>query len=99
MSYYAHSLPGNPDRTKWETIEEHERAVAKLSAGFLNRINPGLTAWGNLIGQWHDIGKYSDEFQRYLASAGDSDVHGSESSGKVDHSTAGPQLACSKTSS
>jgi len=103
MTYYAHTLPGNPDRSKWETLEEHERAVANLSAGFLHRIDSGLTAWGNLIGQWHDIGKYSDEFQRYLTSAGSSDtpyldVHGSEISGKVDHSTAGAQLAKSKTS-
>ncbi|WP_145169667.1 CRISPR-associated helicase Cas3' [Rubripirellula lacrimiformis] len=98
MPHYAHSLPGNPDRSKWETLGQHEQAVAKLSAGFLNRIDPGLAAWGDLLGRWHDIGKYSEDFQCYLASNGDSDVHSSEVSGKVDHSTAGAQLACSKSS-
>ncbi|MCM2373928.1 CRISPR-associated helicase Cas3' [Aporhodopirellula aestuarii] len=91
MSRYAHSLPCNPDRDLWEPIENHEQAVAALSEGFLKRIDSGLAAWGDLLGRWHDVGKYSDEFQNYLACAGD--VHGSEVSGKVDHSTAGAQLA------
>ena len=98
MPHYAHSLPDNPDRSKWETLQQHEQSVAKLSASFLNRINVELAAWGELVGHWHDIGKYSDDFQGYLASAGGSDVHDSEISGKVDHSTAGAQLAFGKPS-
>lgn len=98
MPHYAHSLPGNPDHDLWEPLRDHEQAVACLSAGFLNRIDAGLGAWGDLLGRWHDIGKYSNEFQQYLATAGGSDVHVSEISGKVDHSTAGAQLAVTKPS-
>lgn len=53
------------------------------------------TAWerlGQVIARWHDLGKFSDEFQRYLRQSG-SDVHGGEVVGKVDHSTAGAQHA------
>nr|WP_276570294.1 CRISPR-associated endonuclease Cas3'' [Thiocystis minor] len=47
------------------------------------------------LGLWHDLGKFSEEFQRYLlrtADVGD-DAHTLESRGKVDHSTAGAQHA------
>ena len=28
MTHYAHSLPNEPDRSKWETMGEHEDLVA-----------------------------------------------------------------------
>lgn len=46
--------------------------------------------WGYLTGLWHDLGKFSQEFQDYLSRAGQ-EAHGGEMSGKVDHSTAGAQ--------
>ncbi|GAA5504952.1 hypothetical protein Rcae01_00391 [Novipirellula caenicola] len=98
MPHYAHSLPDEPNRDLWEPLGDHEQTVARLSASFLKRIDAGLAPWGDLLGRWHDIGKYSDDFQNYLASAGSSDVHHSEISGKVDHSTAGAQLAYGKSS-
>ena len=48
--------------------------------------------WGYILGLWHDLGKFSAEFQAYLLRAtGMSDEI--KSSGKVDHSTAGAQVA------
>ena len=49
---------------------------------------------GRLIGGWHDLGKYSTEFQRYLRNAASrGDGHSEEIRGKVDHATAGAQYA------
>jgi len=49
----------------------------------------------DLVGKWHDLGKFSDDFQDYLLKAGGAlaDAHQSEIRGKVDHSTAGAQHA------
>jgi CRISPR-associated endonuclease/helicase Cas3 len=51
-------------------------------------------AWGYLTGLWHDLGKFSHDFQKYLSTA--SDTHASEIRGKIDHTTAGAQLAILK---
>lgn len=59
---YAHTTPG-PIET-WEPLEQHLHAVGErasaLASGF------GAEAWGRLAGLWHDLGKYSPEFQAYL---------------------------------
>lgn len=39
--YYAHSLPGQPIE-EWETMQQHEQAVAKRCAEFLGRIDPNI---------------------------------------------------------
>lgn len=93
---YAHSLPNEPDRSKWETMEEHEELVSEYCFEFLQKLDPSIGAWGQLLGRWHDLGKYSNEFQDYLKKTGDADA-ASEGSGKrVDHSTAGAQHADKK---
>ena len=47
--------------------------------------------WATLAGIWHDLGKYSAEFQRYIAqvSGYDPEAHIEGGPGRVDHSTAG----------
>ncbi len=65
MPFYAHSLENQP-REKWETMQEHEERVASLCAEFLGRIHPDLAPWGELLGRWHDLGKYHPEFQAKL---------------------------------
>ena len=47
--------------------------------------------WGYLAGLWHDLGKFSLDWQRYLS--GKSDAHRDEVAERVDHSTAGAQYA------
>jgi CRISPR-associated endonuclease/helicase Cas3 len=94
MNYYAHSLKDQPVEN-WETMQQHEDLVAKYCHGFLEGIDPSLGAWGDLLGKWHDLGKYSNAFQNYIKAAnaiGD-DSHRSEVKGKVDHSTAAAQFA------
>ena len=51
----------------------------------------GARDWGCLAGLWHDIGKYSAEFQDMLRAAEDNDAHIETKPGRVDHSTAGAQ--------
>ena len=48
---------------------------------------------GSLAGMWHDIGKYSDEFQKKLNIQEGSDAHIETKPERVDNSTAGAQHA------
>lgn len=85
--YYAHSLDGKP-KSQWQTIEAHLKNVAESALSFAADFNAG--EWAYLAGLWHDIGKYSAEFQRRINS--EDDVHSKRSDG-TDHSTAGAQHA------
>ncbi|MDP2950117.1 MAG: CRISPR-associated helicase Cas3' [Chloroflexota bacterium] len=50
--------------------------------------------WGYLTGLWHDLGKYSRDFQRYIRATNDPEAHVEGSKpGRVDHSTAGALYA------
>jgi CRISPR-associated endonuclease/helicase Cas3 len=94
--HYAHTLPGR-DCSAWEPLEAHLRLVANGeppdfpgAAGFASAI--GAPEWGRLAGLWHDLGKYSEEFQARLRPANGVDEH-LERPGRVDHSTAGARHA------
>jgi CRISPR-associated endonuclease/helicase Cas3 len=41
--------------------EEHLRGTAELAASFAAEF--GCWEWGRLAGLWHDLGKYSKDFQ------------------------------------
>lgn len=75
----------------------HLNKVAHLTAKFSAEMFPEGSAretarqWGFLAGLWHDLGKFSTEFQRYLATA--SDPHSDEVLQKIDHTTAGAKHA------
>ena len=97
MSFYAHSLE-NQSPENWETMAQHEQAVATRCAQFLKRIHPDFEAWGDLLGRWHDLGKYSSDFQKYILDANNIldqvyDLHQDEVKGRVDHSTAAAHLS------
>ena len=62
MTFYAHSLQGESVE-HWETMQQHEELVAHYCAKFLHRIDQTLEPWGELIGKWHDLGKYHPDFQ------------------------------------
>jgi CRISPR-associated endonuclease/helicase Cas3 len=74
--YYAHST-GDPDRTTWQPLKEHLKAVADLAEQFAAKLGIGRAA--RLAGLLHDLGKYTSEFQARLGGAQE----------RVDHSTAG----------
>jgi CRISPR-associated endonuclease/helicase Cas3 len=83
----------SPDGTRIQTVEDHLRGVAELAARFVEPFCPG--AWGEIAGRWHDLGKYSPEFQAKIrAETGfDEFAEAEPSAGRVDHSTAGAVLA------
>ncbi|GAB3380511.1 CRISPR-associated endonuclease Cas3'' [Azotobacter armeniacus] len=81
--FYAHST-GSLDRSDWQRLDEHLTSVGRLaaqSAGFFS-----AEALARTAGLLHDLGKYTDEFQRRLN--GDY--------GRVDHSTWGARIACER---
>ncbi len=75
----------------------HLNKVAWWTAKFATEMFPNgkdgnaAREWGYLAGLWHDLGKFSPAWQRYLSSK--SDVHRGEIELRVDHSTAGAQHA------
>lgn len=92
MRHYAHTRKGAP-QSEWEPLEDHLATVATLASEFADGF--GADAWGYLAGLWHDVGKYSHAFQKYLAATATiaDDGHRAELAGRVDHSTAGAQHA------
>jgi CRISPR-associated endonuclease/helicase Cas3 len=90
-TYYAHTLSGRPE-SDWELLETHLANVARRAADFAGAF--GAADWGRLAGLWHDLGKASDEFQKYLRKSENPDAAEYEDApGRVDHSTAGAQHA------
>jgi CRISPR-associated endonuclease/helicase Cas3 len=85
MTPLAHSDQGSGGHD----LAQHLRCTAKGAATFASAF--GAAAWGELTGRWHDLGKFSPDFQDYLSRAGDDAAHAAESapSVRVDHSTAG----------
>jgi CRISPR-associated endonuclease/helicase Cas3 len=101
--YYAHSKGADSDKCTWQPLEEHLKQTAELAKGFAAAWKAG--DWGYFAGLWHDIGKYSNEFQQRLSAKGGENAHiendphldlkSSEGgkTGKVNHSTAGARHA------
>lgn len=74
--HYAHSTE-REDRSDWQFLADHLRAVAELAGERGSKF--GARKAAELAGWLHDLGKYSEAFQSYIAGRG----------GSVDHSTAG----------
>ncbi len=84
----AHSVEGQPE-SNWQPLDQHLVNVAELARGFASGF--GASSWAYLAGLWHDLGKYSPAFQRYIRAT--ADAHLESKSGRVNHSSAGGLLA------
>lgn len=82
--YFAHSLEGRP-LSDWQALGSHLENTAAQAEQMAEAF--GSAGWAKLAGLWHDLGKYSDDFQRYIRSTGENGA-GSKPA-HVDHSTAG----------
>lgn len=82
----------------WSThnLQDHLLGTGERAAAFASTF--GSQDWSHLAGLWHDLGKYSKEFQNYIktASGYDPEAHIETVAGRVDHSTAGAQYAIKK---
>lgn len=91
-SYLAHLGRLGED----QLLSQHLLQVSAISARLGAKI--GLARAGELIGLMHDVGKYSEAFQRYLRAAAEAEAMEMEMEpnesvkGRVDHSTTGAQL-------
>lgn len=94
VGFFAHSLPPPHTIAEWEPLGKHLRDVSRMAAEFASGF--GAAEWGAVAGRWHDLGKYSREFQEYLKSSSDPDAAEESLKGRVDHSTFGARYARDK---
>jgi CRISPR-associated endonuclease/helicase Cas3 len=89
---YAHTPPKGGDN--WQTLEDHLQAVAQMARDFGSAFGAGDVAY--LAGVFHDVGKASDSFQRYLRLAHVAKLSGSNPPRSPgDHMLAGVRRALS----
>lgn len=72
-----------------QDLLDHLQGTAMLAAKFASGFGNG--SWGMLLGQLHDLGKYSDEFQEYIKK--NSGYEEGERLGKTDHTSSAAILA------
>lgn len=63
-NHIAHTHPNDDGTVKVQTLEEHLANVATLTGLFASSFDS--QEWGELIGQWHDVGKLNPSFQQYI---------------------------------
>lgn len=76
LKYIAHK-----DNYREQSIKDHLYGTADKAAKFADKF--GKSDWGYCCGLLHDIGKYSEQFQKKIINDADD---------KVDHSTAGAKI-------
>jgi CRISPR-associated endonuclease/helicase Cas3 len=89
MNYIAHIKNTGNGIFEIQSLEDHLKGTSSLAEKFASKFNnPG---WGKLLGLWHDLGKYSDEFQEYIRK--NTGYEEGEKLGKNDHTSAAAILA------
>jgi CRISPR-associated endonuclease/helicase Cas3 len=89
MEYIAHIRKNNEGIFETQELVDHLKGTAVLAEKFSNKFNN--CNWGRLLGLWHDLGKYSNEFQEYIKK--NSGYEEGEMQGKTDHTSAAAILA------
>ncbi|MDP2182793.1 MAG: CRISPR-associated helicase Cas3' [Actinomycetota bacterium] len=79
---YAHTPAEGSER--WHLLDDHLEAVGRIAGDFAEPL--GLGAVARLLGELHDLGKASPEFQGYLRDAHEGHPH---RRGSVNHKIAG----------
>lgn len=98
--FIAHVKQTSTGEWQEHALDDHLRVVGDLAAKHADCF--GARDWAKLAGLWHDLGKYSAEFQGYIRSASGYDrpeAHIEGVRGRVNHSTAGAIHACDKLGS
>lgn len=88
----AHVQPGTD---KVHDAVDHLIGVACTADAFAQEFR--ASAWARLAGQWHDLGKFSQDFQKYIRGVSGYEAHLVDSTpGKVNHSSAGALYSMEK---
>ena len=93
--FYAHSLPGELDVSKWHRLDDHLKSVAEKAKEFAAVFDSG--DWAYNAGWLHDLGKATNAFQGYLARSNGLDDSGYDADGShSNHASTGAALAVEK---
>lgn len=92
----AHVRQDPTGEWKEHALDEHLQEVARR-AGEAAKVFDSED-WAKLAGLWHDLGKYREQFQKYIKSVSgyDAEAHIEGTPGRVDHSTVGAIYAIDK---
>ncbi|MGN6701538.1 MAG: CRISPR-associated endonuclease Cas3'', partial [Burkholderiaceae bacterium] len=89
-TFLAHVRKDSSGGWVTHSLAAHLREVSRIAGEFADAFQS--SDWAAVAGVWHDLGKYSSEFQHYIqAASGYNEQAHLEGSGanRVDHSTAG----------
>ena len=75
---------------KVQSLDDHLMGTALFAEYFAAAFN--CNYWGKILGEWHDLGKYSAHFQQYIQERTGL-IEEEEQISKVDHSSAGALFA------
>lgn len=89
--FIAHVREDHDGKFVIHELEDHLCDVAKLAGEFAQEF--GSRDWAHVAGVWHDLGKYTKEFQQRIKAVSGYDAHLEGQAGRVDHSTAGASYA------
>jgi CRISPR-associated endonuclease/helicase Cas3 len=85
MDYFAH-IKKEDNGFKTQTLLNHLTETSNKSAEFAGMFND--SEWGRLLGLWHDLGKFSVEFQDYIRINSGYEEN-DQNKPKTDHTSAG----------
>ncbi len=86
----AHVAGGEEGQWRTHALSDHLHEVARLAAQFAQAFD--AQALAHLAGLWHDLGKYSADFQAYIRNASGferANAHVEGAASRVNHSSAG----------
>ena len=73
MTYWAHSdpneLPESHPAARWQPLNEHLRQVGAIAEALAKKAkpsDPGFHATAKATGLLHDVGKYTEAFQKRI---------------------------------
>lgn len=69
-TFFAHTAPEHDPDGSWQSLPEHLNQVAELAGHFATEARPGdedFKRSAELCAYLHDLGKFRDDFQRYLS--------------------------------